>query len=45
MAQNDLSKLKIDELDRSLARADAKRRWIWLVIAACAVPAIVGVLF
>ncbi|MCA1961752.1 MAG: efflux RND transporter periplasmic adaptor subunit [Desulfomonile sp.] len=45
MAPNDLSKLRIDELDRSLARAEAKRRWIWLLVAAGAAVAVVVVLF
>lgn len=45
MGSNDLSKLKIDELDRGLARPHAKRRWIWWLIAGCVVAATVAVLF
>jgi len=45
MGSNDLSKLKIDEFDRGLARPGATTRWIWWLVAGCAAAAIVAMLF
>lgn len=45
MGSNDLSKLKINELDRGTAQTAGKRRWIWWFVIVCAAAAIIGALF